>query len=97
MPFQEFAYDAKTIYNLDCGKVSNKLYLSKTNSTAPEWMSVSDKQITINFQSQSSAYNQAIDLLVSLEEYPWINTTSTFNATLSDAEIKCMAGASKSY
>ena len=97
MPLSEFLYDAKSIYNLDCGKVSKKLYLSKTNSTAPDWISVSDSQITLNFKSQTSAYNQAIDLFVSLEDYPFVNTTSTFNATLSDSEIKCMDGTSKIY
>ena len=84
-PLSEFVYDAKSIYNLDCGKLSKKLYLSKTNSSAPDWMSVSDQQITLNFKTQTSTYHQAIDLFVSLEDYPFVNTISTFNATLSDS------------
>lgn len=60
---------------------------------APDWMIVSDQQIAINFQSQTLAYNQAIDLFVTLEDYSFINMTSTFNVTLSDAEIKCIDGA----
>ena len=85
-PLSEFVYDANSIYNLDCGKVSRKLYLSKTALTAPDWMSVSDQQITLSFKNQTSAYNKAIDLFVSLEEYPFVNTTTTFNVTLTDSE-----------
>jgi hypothetical protein len=60
-------------------------------------MTVSDQQIEINFQSLTSAYTQAIDLFVSLEDYPFISMTSTFNVTLSDAEIKCIDGVSQIY
>jgi hypothetical protein len=60
-------------------------------------MTVSDKQIEINLQSLNSTYNQAIDLYVSLEDYPFISMRSTFNVTLNDAEIKCMDGAPQIY
>jgi hypothetical protein len=55
-------------------------------------MAVLDQKISINFQSLTSYYNQAIDLFVSLDDYPFINMTSNFNVTLNDAEIKCMDG-----
>ena len=60
-------------------------------------MTVSDKQIEINLQSLNSTYNQAIDLYVSLEDYPFISMRSTFNVTLNDAEITCMDGAPQIY
>jgi hypothetical protein len=60
-------------------------------------MTVADQQISINFRSLTSTYNQAIDLFVSLEDYPFINMTSNFNVTLYDAEIKCIDGLSQIY
>ena len=60
-------------------------------------MAVLDQKISINFQSLTSYYNQAIDLFVSLDDYPFINMTSNFNVTLNDAEIKCIDGVSQIY
>jgi hypothetical protein len=55
------------------------------------WISVKECEIQIDFQQQRSTYNQAIDLMVYLEDYPEQKITTTFNVVLSDCEITCFA------